>query len=285
MGDYSNKSILITGGTGSLGTALCNKLNKMNCKKVIILSRDWQKQVMLRESLGNPSNMRWFIGDVRDYDRLYTAFEMVDIVIHTAAIKCIETCENDPDEALKTNVIGTDNVKRACLNRGVNKAILISTDKAVNPLNYYGTTKAIAEKIFLNANVYRGWKKIAFSVVRYGNVIGSNGSVVKVWQKMIDEGATELPITDDQCTRYWYDINEAVDFVLSCIDTMKGGETFIPDDIPSIKITDLAKAFDKPYKIIGLRKGEKLHEQLDQDRSSDTNERFLTIEEIKRTLS
>ncbi|MFA5130465.1 MAG: SDR family NAD(P)-dependent oxidoreductase [Patescibacteria group bacterium] len=286
MPDFKNKSILITGGTGSLGTALCKRLLKQECKKIIVFSRDWQKQNELKEKLNDPPNMRWFIGDVRDLERLIMAFEMVDVVVHAAAIKCIDICEREPFEAKKTNIDGSENVILACLKRGVSKAILISTDKAVFPVNLYGLTKATAERLFIRANKLVGWKEIAFGVIRYGNVIGSNGSVVQKWRKCIESGEKELPLTDERMTRFWYRIEDAVEFILTSLDELKTGkgQIFIPNNIPSIYIKDLAKVFDMPYKIIGIRENEKLHEALDDGRTSDQNTRFLTVDEIRESL-
>jgi len=279
---FNDKSILITGGTGSLGTALCKHFQTDPPKRLIIFSTDWKKQEDLRDSLGNPPFMRWFIGNIRDSERLDMALEDVDYVIHAAAIKSLDACEKEPEEALKTNVIGTQNVISAALNQGVKKILFISTDKAVNPINTYGTCKAMAEKLIINANNYIGWKNIKFSVVRYGNVVGSSNSVVPIWKKLIEHGATELPITDENMTRFWYPMAEACKFVIDSLNKMQGGETFIPK-IKSVRITDLAAAFGMPYKVIGIRKGEKLHEELDQGYNSRDNE-YLTVDEIKETI-
>jgi UDP-N-acetylglucosamine 4,6-dehydratase len=279
---FNDKSILITGGTGSLGTALCKLFQKDIPKRLIIFSTDWKKQEDLRNNLGNPPYMRWFIGNIRDQERLTMAFEDVDYVIHAAAIKSLEACENEPEEALKTNVIGTRNVINAALERGVRKTLLISTDKAVNPINTYGTSKAMAEKLIINANNCVGWKNVKFSVVRYGNVIGSSNSVVPVWKKLIEQGAEYLPVTDEEMTRFWYPMEDACEFVIDSLERMQGREIFIPK-IKSIRITDLAAAFGKPYKVIGIRKGEKLHEELDQGYNSRDNE-YLTVEEIRETI-
>jgi UDP-N-acetylglucosamine 4,6-dehydratase len=276
-----NKTVLITGGTGSFGQAFTKHILQMNPRKVIIFSRDWLKQKNMRDELGDPQNVRWFIGDVRDKDRLIRAFKGVEIVIHAAAIKDLETCEYNPSEAMSTNVVGTQNVIDACIDQKVSKAILISTDKACQPINLYGTSKAMAEKLWTQGNKYSASKEIMFSVCRYGNVVASAGSVVPVWAKQIKEGQ-ELTVTDEQMTRFWFPMNDAVQFVLDSLEKMEGGEVFIPK-IPSIRITDLAKAFGKPYKVVGIRRGEKLHEKLDDDYSSDRNE-FLTVEQIKDTI-
>jgi UDP-N-acetylglucosamine 4,6-dehydratase len=278
---FNDKSILITGGTGSLGTALCKHFQNDPPKRLIIFSTDWKKQEDLRNSLGNPQYMRWFIGNVRDPERLNMAFEDVDFVIHTAAIKSLEACENEPEEALKTNVIGTSNVINAAMSQGVRKVLLISTDKAVNPINTYGVSKAMAEKLIINANNCVGWKNVRFSVVRYGNVVGSSNSIVPVWKRLVEQGEEYLPITDENMTRFWFPMNDACKLVIDSLN-LRGREIFIPK-IKSIRITDLAAAFGKPYKVIGIRKGEKLHEELDQGYNSRDNE-YLTVNEIKETI-
>jgi UDP-N-acetylglucosamine 4,6-dehydratase len=279
---FNDKSILITGGTGSLGTALCKLFQNDPPKRLIIFSSGPEKQLDLKQEMGNPPWMRFFVGNVRDPDRLNMAFEDVDYVIHAAAIKFIDVCEKEPEETLKTNVIGTQNVISAALNQGVRKVLLISTDKAVNPINTYGTSKAMAERLIINANSLTGWKNIKFSVVRYGNVVGSRGSVVPVWRRLIEQGETELPVTHEEMTRFWYPMDDACRFVIDSLEKMQGREMFIPK-IKSIKITDLAAAFGKPYKVVGIRKGEKLHEELDQGYNSRDNE-YLTVEEIKGTI-
>lgn len=280
--DWSNKTILITGLTGSFGSAFTKYLLTKNPKKLICFSRDWLKQKNLRDELGNPSNMRWFIGDVRDKDRLLKALKNVDVLIHASAIKDLPTCQYNPFEAMQTNVIGTQNVIDACIERGVNKCLLISTDKAVAPANTYGATKALAEHLWLNANMTAANDDIRFSVCRYGNVCGSSGSVVPIFKKLITEGAEYLPITDERMTRFWMEMDKVLRFVEDSIESMEGNELFIPR-LPSVLITDLCKALDMPYKIIGIRDGEKLHESLDIDYSSDNNT-FLTIDEIKETI-
>lgn len=279
---WSDKTILITGGTGSLGTAFAKRLIDIHPKKLIIFSRDWLKQKVLKDKLGNPDWVRWFIGDVRDKDRLIRAFKNVDIVIHAAAMKDIEACEYNPSETMETNVKGTQNVIDACIERKVEKCLFISTDKACNPINTYGTSKAMAEKLWLNANKYAADEDIGFSLCRYGNVVGSNGSVVPLFKKLIEQGVTELPVTDELMTRFWFPMNDAVALIVECLDNMNGGETYIPN-IPSIRITDLCKAMGKPYKIIGVRPGEKIHEELDIGYNSCEN-RFLTIAEIKESI-
>ncbi len=279
---FSDKTILITGGAGSLGTAFAKYLIDYPPHKLIILSRDSLKHNILKDKLGNPKWLRVFVGDVRDKDRLIRAFHGVDIVIHAAAMKDIEACEYNPSETMETNVRGTQNVIDACIECQVDKCLFISTDKACNPINTYGTSKAMAEKLWLNANNYAASNDIQFSFCRYGNVIGSNGSVVPLFKKLIKQGVTELPVTDERMTRFWFPINDAVALIVDCLDNMQGGETYIPN-ISSIRITDLCKAMGKPHKIIGIRPGEKIHEELDIGYNSCEN-RFLTIAEIKESI-
>lgn len=281
---FIDKTLLITGGTGSLGTALCNHLIKKNMipKKLIIFSRDWLKQKNLRTELGDPKFMRWRIGDVRDKDRLRQAFKDADYIIHAAALKDLPSAEENPDEAMSINSEGTKNVRDIAIECGVKKAILISTDKACNPINTYGMSKAVAERYFLDGNVYSA-DKTKFSVCRYGNVINSNGSVIPVWKKLIEDGAKELPVTDERMTRFFYPMEDAIKLIINSLATMQGGELFIPR-IPSIRIVDLAAAFGMPYKVTGIRPGEKLHESLENGYNSGTNPHFLTVEEIKKQL-
>jgi len=281
--DWHEKTILITGLTGSFGTAFSHYLKKNPPKKLICFSRDWLKQKNLRDELGNPDWMRWFIGDVRDKDRLIRAFKGVDIVIHAAAIKDLESCEYNPSETMLTNVQGTQNVIDACIENKVNKCLLISTDKACNPCNTYGTSKAMSERLWLNANKYAANDDIRFSICRYGNVVGSNGSVIPVWKKMIEQGIKELPITDENCTRFWFKMCDVMLFVEDSLEKMQGNEIFIPR-LPSIHIVDLAKAFGMPYKIVGLRQGEKIHEMMDEGYDSSTNEWVLSVDEIRETI-
>ncbi|MAV76776.1 MAG: UDP-N-acetylglucosamine 4,6-dehydratase (inverting) [Candidatus Marinimicrobia bacterium] len=263
----NNKTILITGGTGSFGKKMLETLLKnYRCKKIIIFSRDELKQSELKEKypILKYKNLRYFIGDIRDQSRLDVAFKNVDIVIHAAALKQVNTAEYNPIEVIKTNITGTENVVKAAANCGVKKLIALSTDKAVNPVNLYGATKLAAERLVISANNYFGYKNSTqFSVVRYGNVVGSRGSVVKVFEKLIKSDSKYLPITDLKMTRFWMTLDESVKFVTNSLSLMTGGEIFIPK-IPSIKIIDLAKAMskNKKIKIIGLRPGEKLTEVL-----------------------
>ncbi len=278
-----DKTILVTGMSGSFGTAFAHHIAKNPPKKLICFSRDWLKQKNLRDELGDPPFMRWFIGDVRDRDRLIRALKGVDIVLHCAAIKDLPTCEYNPSEAMLTNVTGTQNVIDACIECKVSKSILISTDKACNPINTYGTSKAMAEKLWINANATAADDNIRFSVCRYGNVVGSAGSVVPIFKKLIAEGAEYLPITDERMTRFWYPMESAISFVIDSLEKMQGGEIFIPR-IPSIRIVDLAAAFGMPYRVVGIRPGEKIHEQLEPGYDSGSNPWFLTVEQIKETI-
>lgn len=262
-----DRSLLITGGTGSFGRALARRLLSENaCRKVIIFSRDEWKQWDMKQSdpiFAHPK-IRYFLGDVRDETRLQRAFHEVDFVIHAAALKQVPAAEYNPTEAVKTNVIGAMNVVNAAIDGGVRKVIALSTDKAVNPVNLYGATKLCADKLFVAGNVYVGARGFpSFSVVRYGNVIGSRGSIIPYWQKMIAEGVKALPITDEQMTRFWITLDQAVDFVLTSLVDARGGEIYVPK-IPSMRIIDLAKAVAPhlPLEICGIRPGEKLHEMM-----------------------
>ncbi len=257
----NDKSILITGGTGSFGKKFTETLIKRySPKRIVIFSRDELKQFEMSQVFDQPC-MRYFIGDVRDKERLNMAMNGIDIVIHAAALKQVPAAEYNPTECIKTNINGAENVIYAALNNGVEKVIALSTDKAANPANLYGATKLCSDKLFVSANNLAGGKNTVFSVVRYGNVVGSRGSVVPFFQKLIDEGASSLPITDVRMTRFWITLQQGVDFVLKSLERMSGGELFIPK-IPSVNIVDLARAMapDLPHEIIGIRPGEKLHE-------------------------
>lgn len=257
------KSILITGGTGSFGRKFARRiLEDFNPRKVIIYSRDEYKQYwMQQEFKKHLPKLRFFVGDVRDRNRLYRAFDGVDIVVHAAALKHVPLMEYNPIEAVKTNIHGAENVIDAAIDRGVEKVIALSTDKAVNPVNLYGATKLVSDKLFISANAYAGGKKTTFSVVRYGNVAGSRGSVIPFFMKLVEEGRRELPITDFRMTRFWITLDEGIDLVLRAIGESKGGEIYI-SKIPSFKIIDLARAIcpDCKLKEVGIRPGEKLHE-------------------------
>ncbi|MFA6188544.1 MAG: UDP-N-acetylglucosamine 4,6-dehydratase (inverting) [Sulfuricurvum sp.] len=257
----NGKNILITGGTGSFGKQFVKTiLTHYKPNKIIIYSRDELKQYEMAQRYDDPC-MRYFIGDVRDKERLISAMNGVNYVVHAAALKHVPIAEYNPMECIKTNINGAQNVIDAALHCDVSKVIALSTDKAASPINLYGATKLASDKLFVAANNIRGGKDIRFSVVRYGNVLGSRGSVVPFFQKLIDEGATELPITDERMTRFWITLQEGVDFVLKNFQRMHGGETFIPK-IPSMKVVDVARTIapDMPHKNVGIRPGEKMHE-------------------------
>ena len=262
----NGKTILITGGTGSFGKKFLEKIFlQYNPQKVIIYSRDEYKQSVMKMEYADKVDMkrvRFFIGDVRDKDRLYRAFEGVDYVIHAAAMKQVPTCEYNPMEAIKTNIHGAQNVIDAALDCGVKKVVALSTDKAVNPINLYGGTKLVSDKLFIAANAYIGNNyKTIFSVVRYGNVAGSRGSVIPIWKKLIAEGKDTLGVTDLRMTRFWITLDQGVELVFKALQESKGGETYI-SKIPSFHIGDLAQAMLPGCKIdeFGIREGEKLHE-------------------------
>ncbi len=258
---FNGKNILITGGTGSFGKMFVELLLKYyKPQRVIIYSRDELKQYEMSQ-VYNADCMRYFIGDVRDLQRLNKAMVEVDFVIHAAALKHVPIAEYNPMECIKTNINGASNIIEAALDQGVKKVIALSTDKAASPINLYGATKLASDKLFVAANNVRGKKQTRFSVVRYGNVIGSRGSVVPFFKSLISKGEKELPITHEQMTRFWITLKGGAKFVLTNFKRMQGGEIFIPK-IPSMKITDLAKALAPhlPHKIIGIRPGEKLHE-------------------------
>lgn len=264
------KVVLITGGTGSFGRQFVRTvLERYSPKKVIILSRDELKQYEMREDLlerfpkATFEKLRFFLGDVRDRPRLELAFRGVDIVIHAAALKQVPAAEYNPSECIHTNVMGAENVVWACLHARVQKVIALSTDKACCPINLYGATKLASDKTFVAANNMSGDIKTRFSVVRYGNVAGSRGSVAPFFRRLLERGATELPITDPRMTRFWITLDQGVNFVLSCLETMRGGEVFVPK-IPASSVMDLARimAPTLPTKVVGIRPGEKLHEAM-----------------------
>ncbi len=258
---FNDKSILITGGTGSFGKQYVKTiLKRYQPRKLIIYSRDELKQFEMAQDF-NQDCMRYFIGDVRDRDRLVQAMNGVDFVIHAAALKQIPAAEYNPMECIKTNIHGAENVIHAALANNVEKVIALSTDKAANPINLYGATKLASDKLFVAANNVAGQHLTRFSAVRYGNVVGSRGSVVPFFRKLIAEGSQELPITDARMTRFWITLQQGVDFVLKNFGRMHGGEIFVPK-IPSVRVADLATAMapSLPHRIIGIRPGEKLHE-------------------------
>jgi len=287
---FNNKTILITGGTGSFGKKFIKIIfERYSPRRVIVYSRDELKQYEMADEF-NASAMRYFIGDVRDADRLNKAMDGVDFVVHAAALKHVPIAEYNPMECIKTNINGAQNVIDAALSNGIDKVIALSTDKAANPINLYGATKLASDKLFVAANNIKGSKKTSFSVVRYGNVVGSRGSVVPFFKKLIREGATELPITDVRMTRFWITLEEGVEFVLKSFARMQGGEIFVPK-IPSMKMTDLALALapQLPMKIVGIRPGEKLHEMMcpadDSHRTIEFESHFVIEPTIKFTDS
>ncbi|OXS77027.1 UDP-N-acetylglucosamine 4,6-dehydratase (inverting) [Lysinibacillus sp. KCTC 33748] len=260
METVKNKTVLVTGGTGSFGRKFIRKILNLGVKKVIVFSRDELKQYEMKQEFID-SRLRFFIGDVRDKDRLHRAFDGVDIVIHAAAMKHVDACEYNPFEAVKTNINGAQNIIEAAIDCGVEKVIALSTDKACSPVNLYGATKLASDKLFVAANAYVGEKKTSFSVVRYGNVVGSRGSVVPFFKKIKEKGT--LPVTDERMTRFWITLEQGVQFVLDNLERMHGGEIFVPK-IPSMRVTDLAKAIapECNIEIVGIRPGEKLHEAM-----------------------
>ncbi|HXG51802.1 MAG TPA: UDP-N-acetylglucosamine 4,6-dehydratase (inverting) [candidate division Zixibacteria bacterium] len=318
-----DKVVLVTGGTGSFGKQfVATVLREGAPKKLIVFSRDELKQFDMRQQFSEERHpcMRYFIGDVRDRERLYRAMDGVDIVIHAAALKQVPTAEYNPLEVIKTNVLGGANIIDAAIDRNVEKVIALSTDKAANPINLYGATKLCSDKLFVAANGYSGRHGTRFSVVRYGNVLGSRGSVIPLFRERRRTGV--LPVTDPKMTRFWITLEQAVQFVLSCLERMRGGEIFVPK-IPSMKIVDLARALapECRLEVVGIRPGEKLHETMvpeDDARntveyedcfviyaqsvngngrrnggrpcpegfrySSDTNSRWLTVEELRQLV-
>jgi len=273
-----DKTILITGGTGSFGKMFAKTIlkNYPGIKKIIIYSRDEYKQFMMQnmpEFKPYEKKMRYFIGDVRDKERLLRAFEGVDYIIHAAALKQVPACEYNPFEAVKTNIMGAQNVIDAALDRKVKRVVALSTDKACAPINLYGATKLCSDKLFIAGNAYAGAKDTKFAVVRYGNVAGSRGSVIPFFQELVKDGATELPITHMKMTRFWLKLESAVEMVVNALETMQGGELYVKK-IPSMLMPDLATAIAPELKIkeVGIRPGEKIHEQM------------ITREDAKTTL-
>ena len=317
----TGKSVLITGGTGSFGKAFLRScLASNNYSRIIIFSRDELKQHEMRAEFNNDARIRWFLGDIRDFERLKLAFAGVEHVVHAAALKQVDTAEYNPMEFVKTNVLGSQNVIEASIQAGVKKVVALSTDKASSPINLYGATKLTADKLFIAGNIYGRPRGTIFSVVRYGNVVNSRGSVIPYFKKLIDQGKP-LQITDEKMTRFWLRLEVAVDLVHHALKDMRGGELYVPQ-IPSVRIIDLAKALDpnRAYTITGIRPGEKLHEEMvsvEEGRrgekrdniyvlypataegeefssrfnlpegfrySSDTNSHWLSVEEILKTL-
>jgi len=288
--DLNGKSVLVTGGTGSFGKKFVQTvLERYKPRRLIIFSRDELKQYEMAIDL-SPDRfpvLRYFIGDVRDADRLDMALRDVDVVVHAAALKQVPAAEYNPFECIQTNVIGAENVVRAALRNRVKTVIALSTDKAANPINLYGASKLASDKIFVAANNLSGQGGTSFSVVRYGNVMGSRGSVIPFFRKLIDEGADSLPITDLEMTRFWITLQQGVDFVLSSLALTQGGELFVPK-IPSMKMTDLAShmAPDLPHRVVGIRPGEKIHEVLitedDARNTLDIGDRYIIYPEFSQ---
>jgi UDP-N-acetylglucosamine 4,6-dehydratase len=285
----NGKSVLVTGGTGSFGRRFVKTvLERCKPARVIVFSRDELKQSEMAERL-SPANhqaLRYFLGDVRDRDRLEMALRGVDVIVHSAALKQVPAAEYNPFECIHTNVLGAENVVQAAIRAGVKKVIALSSDKAVNPINLYGASKLAADKIFVAANHLSGEGGPRFSIVRYGNVLGSRGSVVPFFQKLIRQGATSLPITHPEMTRFWITLQHGVEFVLSTIPAMNGGEIFVPK-IPSMRLVAVARAMapDLPHTIVGIRPGEKVHESLitedDARNTTDFGDRFVIVPSIR----
>lgn len=283
---FDDQVILITGGTGSFGKMYTETLLKnYKPKKIIIFSRDELKQYEMQQVFDG-KEMRYFIGDVRDKDRVAQACNGVDYIIHAAALKQVPAAEYNPMECIKTNINGAENVISAAIHNNVKKVIALSTDKAANPINLYGATKLCSDKLFVAANNIVGKKQPRFSVVRYGNVVGSRGSVVPFFKRLVEEKVDALPITDTEMTRFWITLQQGVDFVLRSFERMYGGEIFVPK-IPSVRITDVAEAMAPglPYNIVGIRPGEKLHETMvpmdDSHRTVEFDDHFVITPSIK----
>ena len=285
MIDLNDKTILVTGGTGSFGQQFIRTvLENFDMRRCIVFSRDEQKHYDMSQTfpVERYPCMRYFIGDVRDVDRLELAMRDVDYVVHAAAMKHVPLAEYNPFECVMTNIHGAENVVKAALRKGVKRVIALSTDKAANPINLYGATKLAADKIFIAANNLAGAGGTEFSVVRYGNVIGSRGSVIPFFRQLIAEDMSHLPITDKRMTRFWITLDQGVQFVLSCLRMMRGGEVFVPK-IPSMRIVDVARCLapGKPIEVIGIRPGEKLHEVMvpaDEARATlDHGDRYIVL--------
>jgi UDP-N-acetylglucosamine 4,6-dehydratase len=282
--DWTKQVVLVTGGTGSFGKEFIKiMLSEYHPEKMIVYSRDELKQHEMRVSGYDSPNLRYFIGDVRDLPRLQRAVRGVNVVVHAAALKQVPACEYNPMEAVKTNILGSSNVVDAALDAGVEKVMALSTDKAVNPVNLYGATKLAAEKLIVQSNAYAGGRNTRLSCVRYGNVVGSRGSVVPVFIRQREDG--KLTITDRRMSRFWLSLEQGVRFVIKCIECMQGGEVFVPK-IPSMRVVDLAKAIapDAEIEIIGIRPGEKLHEMLisrDESRSTIELEDMFVVQPVE----
>ena len=275
------QSILVTGGTGSFGKAFVRHvLSATRVSRLVVFSRDELKQFEMAEQYRNEPRIRFFIGDVRDHDRLKRAFDGIDIVVHAAALKQVPAVEYNPIEAVRTNINGAENIINAALDRDVKRVIALSTDKASSPINLYGATKLVSDKLFVNGNAYVGGRVSRFSVVRYGNVMGSRGSVIPFFKRLVADGARKIPITDERMTRFSITLPQSVKFVADSLARMKGGEIFVPK-IPSVRVTDLAKAIapNAALDCIGIRPGEKLHEEMisadDARRTLDMGDHYV----------
>jgi len=283
---FDDKSILITGGTGSFGKKYVKTLlERFHPRRLVVYSRGELKQYEMQQRFNAPC-MRYFIGDVRDRNRLLQAMQGVDYVIHAAALKQVPAAEYNPMECIKTNIYGAENVIHSALENNVENVIALSTDKAANPINLYGATKLASDKLFVAANNIAGGHRTKFSVVRYGNVVGSRGSVVPFFKKLVTQGADHIPITDERMTRFWISLQQGVDFVLKNFERMRGGEIFVPK-IPSIRITDLVEAIapGMPRKIVGIRPGEKLHETMCPTDDSHLTREFYDYYVIAPTIT
>lgn len=283
--DLDGQSVLITGGTGSFGRRFVKDLlERSQARRVIVLSRDETKQWEMQQQFGAHDRLRFFIGDVRDASRLRRAFEGVDVVVHAAAMKQIPAAEYNPFGAVHTNIMGAENVINAALDEGVPRVIALSTDKASGPVNLYGATKLVSDKLFVAGNAYVGKKNTRMAVVRYGNVMGSRGSVIPLFRRMVAEGAKKLPITDRLMTRFWITLDQSVSFVRQSLSRMVGGEIFVPK-LPSMKVVDLARAVapDLELEEVGIRPGEKLHEELISESAArhtiDQGDRYVILPE------
>ncbi|WMR31197.1 UDP-N-acetylglucosamine 4,6-dehydratase (inverting), partial [Metapseudomonas otitidis] len=269
---FDGKSVFVSGGTGSFGRSFIRSLlQRYQPKRVVVFSRDELKQYEMQQEFNAPC-MRYFLGDVRDADRVQQALRGIDLVVHAAALKQVPAAEYNPTECIRTNVGGAENIINGAIANGVQKVVALSTDKASSPINLYGATKLLSDKLFVAANNITGDHQTRFAVVRYGNVVGSRGSVLPFFRKLLADGARELPITDARMTRFWITLDQGVDFVMRSFERMQGGELFVPK-IPSARITDLAEALAPglPHRLVGIRPGEKLHEMMiSRDDSSHT---------------
>ncbi|HIA01274.1 MAG TPA: UDP-N-acetylglucosamine 4,6-dehydratase (inverting) [Myxococcales bacterium] len=287
VASFDGSSVLVTGGTGSFGKKMISTLlSQSKARRIIVYSRDELKQFQMQQDYQGESRLRFFIGNVRDRDRLMRALTDVNYVIHAAAMKQIPAAEYNPFEAVKTNIMGAQNIIDAAIDCGVEKVVALSTDKASSPVNLYGATKLVSDKLFVHGNAYAGDHNTRFSVVRYGNVVGSRGSVIPFFRQLAESGSTVMPVTDERMTRFWITLEQAVDLVITAFREMTGGEIFVPK-IPSMKVTDLALAINPGCEInvIGIRPGEKLHEEMisetDARRTVDMGQHYVIQPEFE----